>query len=177
MGNHDTCFICDNEVMKDGREMNRCMRAALQWQFGEQAGQVEEALRRYLLSQPLAVRTENKLWISHSLPADRFAEKFEVDIFDRELTAEDIRKPGSGYLLTWGRGHSQKVLDEMAKMLGVEVFVLGHQPQEKGWCKAGDNLIIIASDHNHGCLLSVGLGQSYTVEQLADSIVPLASLS
>ena len=177
MGNHDTCFICDREVMKDGREMNRCMRMAIARQFGSQAGQVEEALRRFLLSQPLAVRTESKLWMSHSLPADRFAGKFEVDIFEKELTAEDLCKPCGGYLLTWGRRHSQKTLDDMAKMLDVEVFILGHQPQDTGWSKAGDNLIIIASDHNHGCLLSVNLKQSYTADQLADSIVPLASLS
>jgi D-alanyl-D-alanine dipeptidase len=98
-------------------------------------------------------------------------------IFNRQLKINDVVRPGSAYLLTWGRRHSQALLDKLAKQFDVNVFVLGHQPQEKGWNRAGENLIIIASNHNHGCLIPVDLAQSYAVEQLIESIVPLASLS
>jgi hypothetical protein len=64
----------------------------------------------------------------------------------------------------------------MATLFDADVFVLGHQPQQQGWCQAGRNLIIIASDHNHGCLLPVDLVKPYTVEQLINSIVPLTSI-
>jgi hypothetical protein len=64
----------------------------------------------------------------------------------------------------------------MAKLFDVDVFILGHQPQEQGWNRAADNLLIIASNHNHGCLLLTDLAKSYTIEQLIDSIVPLASI-
>jgi hypothetical protein len=104
-------------------------------------------------------------------------EKFDTQIFNRQLKVNDVVRPGSAYLLTWGRRHSQPVLDKLAEQLNVKVFILGHQPQEKGWNRAGDNLIIIASNHNHGCLIPIDLAQSYTVEQLVKSIVPLASLS
>jgi hypothetical protein len=88
-----------------------------------------------------------------------------------------VVRPGSAYLLTWGRKHSQATLDKLAGLLDVDIFILGHQPQEQGWNQAGDNLIIIASNHNHGCLLSIDMTKSYTIEQLIDSIVPLASIS
>jgi hypothetical protein len=65
----------------------------------------------------------------------------------------------------------------MAELFDVDIFILGHQPQQQGWSRAGKNLIIIASDHNHGCLLPIDLAKSYTVETLIDSIVPLASIS
>ena len=45
----------------------------------------------------------------------------------------------------------------MAKLLDIDIFVIAHQPQEGGWLRAGENLIIIASDHNHGCLLTADL--------------------
>jgi hypothetical protein len=61
--------------------------------------------------------------------------------------------------------------------LDIDIFILGHQPQEKGFKQAGENLIIIASEHNHGCLIPIDLAKSYTVKQLIESIVPLASLS
>jgi len=177
LGNHDTAFINNSEVMKDGREMNRAMRLALDREFGKDGADVELAMRQYLFSQPLAVKTESRIWVSHSLPGDHFIEKFDPQILNRQLKINDVVRPGSAYLLTWGRRHSQAMLDKLAGQFDIDVFILGHQPQEKGWNRAGKNLIIIASNHNHGCLLPIDLAQSYTVEQLIESIVPLASVS
>ena len=177
LGNHDTAFINNSEVMKDGREMNRAMRMALDREFPEAGAEIELSIRQNLFSQPLAVRTDSRIWISHSLPGDHFIEKFDPQIMKRKLKVNDVVRPGSAYLLTWGRRHSQALLDRLAGQFDVDVFVLGHQPQENGWKQAGENLIIIASNHNHGCLIPINLAQSYTVERLIESIVPLASLS
>ncbi|UCG60030.1 MAG: metallophosphoesterase [Phycisphaerales bacterium] len=177
LGNHDTAFINNSEVMKNGEEMNRSMRQALEREFQEASSDIELAIRQVLFSQPLAVRCENRIWLSHSLPNARSAEKFDPKILDRKLKINDVVRPGSAYLLTWGRNFSQTLLDKMAKLLDVDVFILGHQPQQEGWRQAGENLIIVASDHNHGCLLSLDLAESYTALQLIESIVPLASIS
>ncbi|MBC8468583.1 MAG: metallophosphoesterase [Planctomycetes bacterium] len=177
MGNHDTAFINNSEVMKDGKEMNRAMRQAIEREFKQASDDVALAIRQFLFSQPLAVRCNNRIWMSHSLPSDRSVDKFEPKILERQLKINDVVRPGSAYLLTWGRKHSQATLDKLAGMFDVDLFILGHQPQEQGWNQAGDNLIIIASNHNHGCLLSIDLAKSYNIEQLIDSIVPLASIS
>ena len=176
MGNHDTAFINNSEVMKNGKEMNRAMRLALDREFQGAGSDVELAIRQFLFSQPLAVRCDNRIWVSHSLPGDRYIDKFDPNILDRQLKINDVVRPGSAYLLTWGRKHSQTLLDKMAGLFDVDIFILGHQWQEEGWCQAGKNLIIIASDHDHGCLLSISLAESYTVEQLIDSIAPLTSI-
>jgi len=177
LANHDTAFISDIKVMKDGKEMNRSMRAAMEREFQQQSDKVKLAIRQFLFSQPLAAKCENRIWISHSLPADRYISKFDWKIMDRQLKINDVVKPGLAYVLTWGRKHSQAQLDKVAELLDIDFFILGHQPQEAGWCKAGRNLIILSSEHNHGCLLSIDLAKSYTIEQLIDSIVPLASIS
>ncbi len=177
MGNHDTAFINNSEVMKDSKEMNRAMRLALEREFQQAGANVGLAIKQFLFSQPLALRCDNRIWVSHSLPSDRSVDKFDPKILDRKLKINDVVRPGSAYLLTWGRKHSQALLDKMANLFDVDIFILGHQPQEQGWSKAGDNLIIIASNHNHGCLLSTDLTKSYTIEQLIDSIIPLASIS
>ncbi len=177
MGNHDISFINNNKVMKDGEEMNRLMRLAIEHEFKEAADNIKSAIKQLLFSQPLAVRCENRIWLSHSLPAGRFTDKFDQQVLNRPLENNDCEKPGSAYLLTWGRNFGQQTLDKMTKLLDVDIFILGHQSQQKGWSRAGENLIIIASDHNHGCLLPINLAKSYTVEMLIDSIVPLASIS
>jgi predicted phosphodiesterase len=177
MGNHDTAFINNSEVMKDGKEMNRAMREALDREFKQASADVKLAIKQFLFSQPLAVRCGNRIWASHSLPSDYFSKKFDPEVLHRQLKVNDLVRPGSAYLLTWGRKHSQALLDKMAELLDTDIFILGHQPQEQGWRQAGRNLIILASNHDHGCVLTIDLAKSYTVEQLIKSVVPLASVS
>lgn len=176
MGNHDISFINNSEVIKDGKEMNRSIRSALSEEFQENTADVTLAIKRFLFSQPLAIRCENRIWLSHSLPSDKLADQFDRHILERELRHGDVVKPGSAYVLIWGRNHSQALLDRLAELLDVDIFVLGHQPQLQGWSRAGSNLIIIASDHNHGCLLPIDLAEYYTVEKLEDLMLPLASI-
>ncbi len=177
MGNHDTTFINSSQVMKNGKEMNRSMNLAMDREFQQAGADIKLAMRQFLLSQPLAVRCDNRIWLSHSLPGDLYVDKFDQQILQKQLEIGDCKKPGSAYLLTWGRRHSQALLDKMAKLFDVDTFILGHQPQQQGWSQAGKNLIIIASNHNHGCLLPINLTESYTIEQLIDSIVPLTSIA
>jgi hypothetical protein len=177
MGNHDTTFINDSQVMKNGKEMNQPMNLALDREFQQVSADIKLAIRQFLLSQPLAVRCDNRIWLSHSLPGDFYADKFDPQILQKELEASDCENPASAYLLTWGRRHSQALLDQMAELFDVDTFILGHQPQPQGWSRAGNNLIILASNHNHGCLLPINLTESYTIEQLIDSIVPLTSIA
>ncbi len=177
MGNHDNTFINSSQVMKNGKEMNQPMNLALDREFQQDGDDIKLAIRQFLLSQPLAVRCDNRIWLSHSLPGDLYVNKFDQQILQRQLEISDCVRPGSAYLLTWGRNHSPHTLDTMAELFDVDMFILGHQPQQQGWSQAGKNLIIIASNHNHGCLLPINLSESYTIEQLIDSIVPLTSIA
>ena len=177
MGNHDIAFINNKKVMRNGKEMNRSMRSALDREFGQNSPNVKVAIKQFLFSQPLAVKCDNRIWLSHSLPSDRYLGKFDQKVLYRQLKNEDVARQGSAYLLSWGRKHSQSLLNSLAKLFDIDTFVLGHQPQEQGWSQAGDNLIIVASDHNHGCLLPIDLAKSYTIEELISSIVKLSSIS
>jgi hypothetical protein len=176
MGNHDTAFISSAEVMKDGKEMNRALCAALQQEFQQAYQDIKLALKELLFSQPLAVRCENRIWISHSLPDNRYSDKFDPAILNQPLKESDCEKPGSAYLLTWGRKHNQALLDKVGELFDADIFVLGHQHQQQGWSRPASNLLIIASDHNHGCLLQIDLAGLPTMDKLLESIVPLAAI-
>jgi len=177
MGNHDTAFINKSRVMKDGKEMNRSMHQAMHRRFENEVEDVALAMRQFLFSLPLAVRTPNRIWLSHSLPAERYLDKFDPKILDKKLKINDVVRPGSAYLLTWGRNFSPELLDKMAEIFDVDLFILGHQPQTAGFARAGHNLMILASDHNHGCILSLDMEKSYKMDGLIKAIVPLASIA
>ncbi|MDD5135385.1 MAG: metallophosphoesterase [Phycisphaerae bacterium] len=176
LANHDTAFITNSEVMKNGREMNASMRQAMKRRFGGEIQEVESAIERFLFSQPLAVKCSNGIWLSHSLPSDRTIEKYDFSIFSRELKISDIVRPNSAYLLTWGRRQGIESLKVLAEKLGVDFFVLGHQVQESGWMSNDENLIIIDSQHNHGHILHIELNRQYDIKTLIGSLVPIASI-
>ncbi|MCF7954226.1 MAG: metallophosphoesterase [Phycisphaerae bacterium] len=176
MGNHDTAIVTDSDVIKGGKEMNEAFKTSLRKFFKENFEEVNEAIKEYLLSQCLAVRTTSGIWVSHSIPADRFISDFDHEVFDRELFPDDLLRGEPAYLLTWGRKHSQEKLDEFAKALKVKTLILGHQKQDTGFTKAGENLIILTSEHNHGCLIVFDIEKQYTTDELVECIVPLASV-
>jgi len=176
MGNHDTAIIADSDVMKSGKEMNRALKVSMKRCLGDDYEAVSQAMKEYLLSQPIAVRCANGIWMSHSIPADRFVDTFDMGIFEKEIVAEDVRRPEPLYVLTWGRRQSPRTLRKFADCLGVETFIVGHQPQDQGWRLVEPNMIILASDHNHGCLIAFDLDRRYSIAELVDSIVPLASI-
>ncbi|RKY05358.1 MAG: hypothetical protein DRP66_10635 [Planctomycetota bacterium] len=177
MGNHDTAIIADTDVMKTGKEMNRALKAAMRNCLGDDYQNVMDAMKDYLLSQPIAVRCPNRIWMSHSLPADRFVDTFDMSVFDKKLAPADSLRPEPLYLFTWGRRQSARTLEEFAGRLDVDAFIVGHQPQDQGWRLVEPNMIILASDHNHGCMITFDLDRRYTIDQLVDSIVSLASVA
>jgi hypothetical protein len=176
LANHDTAFITNSEVMKNGKEMNASMRQAMKRRFGNRTKDVESAIERFLFSQPLAVKCPNRIWLSHSLPSDRMIGKFDFSIFDRNLKISDIVRPNSAYLLTWGRKQSRESLKMLAEKFGVDFFVLGHQVQESGWMSNEENMIIIDSQHSHGHILHIDLSCQYNIKTLAGCLVPIASI-
>ncbi len=177
MGNHDTAFITDSKVIKDGKEMNRSMRKALEREFQEDYTDIELAMSQFLLSQPLAAKCCNKIFISHSLPNYSWADEFDPSVLEREIDIDDLIKPGSAYLLTWGRKHNKKLLEKMSQKLHADFFILAHQPQEKGYIQPEENLIIFTSEHNHGCIMLIDLKKNYTTEELIKAIIPISAIS
>ncbi len=176
MGNHDTAFITKSKVLKNGLEMNISISKAIESEFQDAAKNIEQQLRDFLFSQPIAAKTHNRIWLSHSLPTNRYIQNFDFSIFNRPLTLDDLQKPGSAYTLTWGRKHSQQTLDTLADLLDVDLFILGHQAQPEGFAKLGENLIILASEHAHGHFIKFDLEKKYSIDELLNCVIPLASI-
>ena len=123
------------------------------------------------------MKTSQKIWASHSLPADRFADDFDTSVFEKQLQPADFERPKPAYTLTWGRGHSEETLAKLSHKLDVSTFILGHQPAKTGFRLVSDNTIILTTEHNHGCLLPLDLAKSYTAEELGSVVIPAASVA
>lgn len=176
LSNHEMAQLTDDEILKNGQPMVRAVKAAISTDFAEKSTFVRQAMCEFILSFPLAVRTANRIWMSHSLPSDRHVRAFESDIFDRKLTLEDMKHNVSLHALTWDRRQTPDGLDRLQEKWDVDYFIAGHQPQATGRCLLHDRMIILASDHAHGCYLPIDLKKKYKKEELFGLIKPLASV-
>ncbi len=175
-GNHDMTFVNDTEVLKNGRKMNQSLKKALSNEYGAETEAVINLMKDLFLSQPLAMRSENKLWCCHSLPSGRFLDNFDPAIMQKDLTSCDFKKTGPVYSLLWGRNIAESTLANFSELFTVESFVLGHQNQPDGWSRPQKNLIILASEHNFGCLLKTDLASAISTDSLVEHIVSIASI-
>ena len=167
--NHELAQLRGQEISKGGRSVLYDFEQGVAHRFGDGAEAVLTATCDYISVLPLAARTRNGIFLCHSLPDPLMLEAFDISIFDRPLTEEDLAPGGAAYALLWGRFHSAAAVEQFAQRLGVECFVIGHTPQEEGYTTIG-RLLILASEHNHGTFLPIDLSRPVTVAELEGHI-------
>lgn len=169
--NHELAQLTGYLIAKNGRivceEYDSAVRAAY---GGDKADDVLEAMKEFIASFPVAIRTESRVWLSHSLPSVDDMDEFDPSILTRPMTRENLATCRTTFKLVWGRRYTQQHIHALAELLDVDVFITGHQPQEQGFAHVLDRLIILASNHNHGTFLPFDLSKRCTPEQLVANI-------
>ena len=162
MANHDLAQIHGEGIMKAGVSVCDGFNKGIKRDFGDARYKVQVAVTEFLLSSPLAIRTANGIFVSHSLPPDELIPVYDYSVFDRDLVATDYaRRTGPVYQLIWGRRATPAGVDQFLEQVGCKLLVTGHQPQDEGYSLNGDRHIIIASDHNKGVFLPLELDVDY----------------
>lgn len=176
VGNHDLAQLSGHEITKNGRIVTVAFEQSVREAYGPYGGDVMNAICDFLRSFPLAGRTANRVFLSHSLPNGRELPVFDPTVVRREPTLADLGEHGSAHALVWGRYQPESVVSAMREWFDVDYFLCGHQPQETGFDVLHSRIIILASDHNHGVFLPFDLSKPATLESLTTHIRPLASL-
>ncbi|HRX87217.1 MAG TPA: metallophosphoesterase [Phycisphaerae bacterium] len=175
--NHELAQLTEQDISKGGRIVTYSFLAGLRQTYGNASDDVADAVMEFLASYPLAIRTANRVLLTHSLPSPAVMGMFDPTVLSRQPTPADLRDGGSGYYLVWGRHQAADQLAELARTWDVDWFICGHQPQEFGYAVVHDRMIILASDHNHGVMLPFDLRREYDLKGLEESIRPLASVA
>ncbi len=176
--NHELAQHNGDSILKNSLNVIDAFNEGIDYIFYDDAEDVRQAMLAYIKSLPLAIRCENEIFISHSLPGDRqLNSSFDPTVIDRKATANDYINGGSAHQMVWGRKHSQAVSDKLGKIWNAKIFVMGHQKVEMGFDTQGNNMLIMASDHNHGMALPIDLSKTYELQDLIDRLKPLAGIS
>lgn len=177
LANHELSQYRGHGVSKGSGDQTAKFSAGLEWIFGDEADTVADAIDVFIAAMPVAIRTEQGLHFSHSLPGEATLDQFDFTVLDRDLVEEDYESPfGAAFLMTWGRGHSNVSLDRLAAAWGAKLFVIGHMHVPDGVDAPFRKLITLASDHPQGRVLPIDLAEPVTTAyQTIDRAVPIAS--
>lgn len=178
LGNHEIAQLTSRDIVKDGLYSVANFRQTVITQYGEDRGQdVMMAVNEFILSMPLAARTPNRVFLSHSVPDSSQMVLFDPNIIYRKWRLQDAMPGGAVYQLTWGRQRSVEHMNNLAEMYDADIFMSGHVAQDMGYDVVCDRMIILASEHSHGVFLPFDLQKPYTVESLVANIRKIASIA
>ena len=176
LGNHDLSQATGHEILKSGHSVCQAFDDGVRAAFGADGDEVLAAVRRFLLSAPLALQCPGGVLVSHSVPSPADTDDACIAALTRPLQDDDVLRGGPAYKWVWGRGQTAGQLQALAERLGVSFFVLGHARLDAGFEPLGDRAVAITSEDQHGCVFQFPSDTSLTPETAGQCVKPLATL-
>jgi hypothetical protein len=146
IGNHELAQATARRIAKDDVELNDLFIQGVRTAYGGRADEVYAAYLRLIAAAPLALRTANRVFVSHSLPpASRLAE-FDPAALERDESAEaDCRPGGSVHSLLWGRDTRAETAAAFLRKVDADLLVTGHIPSDRGFEAPNDRQLVLDS--------------------------------
>ncbi len=170
ISNHELAELTDYPIMKGGRMLNLMFRCGMGQMYGDAVPMIRAAQLEFLASLPIAIRIGKQIMVTHSLPKQCDTEPFDISIFDRELNSHDRACGGSLHRLVWGRDFRQENVDNLAKQLGVELFITGHEPCQHGFASPNSRQIVLDCCSRLGKYMMIPMSDGLTQEDLLNRI-------
>jgi len=143
-GNHELAQFTGRPIEKNDRELNLQFRRGVESAYGGRAEEVYAAYGKFFGALPLALRTPNRVYLSHSLPSPRRMESFDPSVLERdEVGPEELQPGGSIYALLWGRDTSQANVETFLHKVDADFLITGHIPCERGFDTPNDRQLIL----------------------------------
>jgi len=144
-GNHELAQWTGRKVLKADADLNAAFEQGATAAYGPEYG--PEVYQTYLdlfKALPVAVRTPNRVLVSHSLPSAR-----QMTLFDpsrlraAEYTDADLQPGGSVHGVLWGRDVSPANVAEYLRRMDADFLVSGHIASDTGYSVPNDMQVIV----------------------------------
>lgn len=173
LSNHELAELTDYPIIKNQKMLNLMFRFGLQEMYGPATDMVRAAMLPFLRTLPLAVRAEEGIWISHTLPERVDKRGLDITIFDRELIDEDFVESSPVFGFVWGRDFREENAKAFAKLVGANVLIHGHEPCPDGYSTPNSKQVILDSHNASACYAMLPVGKPMTQEEVVACIQPL----
>jgi hypothetical protein len=134
IGNHELAQATDRPIFKDDVTHNDLFWEGVWSAYGQRAAEVYAAYLELFAAAALALRTPNRVFISHSLPPARWLDAFDPAALEQDPSDSAALVPGgSVYALLWGRDTSADHVAAFLAKVDADWLVTGHVPCDRGF--------------------------------------------
>src|SRR5262249_8951794 len=120
--------------------------------YGDQAQAVYAAYRELFAVMPMALRTPNRVFLSHSLPGASRLTAFDPALLERDaVSEEDLRPGGTLHALVWGRDCRLSTVATFLQKVDADLLISGHIPCDRGFEAPNERQLILDSMGTPAC--------------------------
>lgn len=174
LGNHELSQATNRMIGKGDEDYNEVFLRGVHTAYGTMGADVWAAYWELFSACPLAVRTANRVFISHSLPPASKLEAFDPAHLERDIPEEaDLLPGGSVHSIVWGRDTRPENVAAFLAKVDADWLITGHISCDRGFTFPNDRQVILdALGPNAGyCLLPAT--RTLTQEELIQCVTTL----
>jgi hypothetical protein len=142
--------------------------------YGDRADDVLAAYWQMLDAAPLAVRSANRVFLSHSLPPHRYLGCFDLAVLRRDHYDEaDVQPGGPVHSLLWGRDTVAETAKAFLDRVDADLLITGHIPCDAGFEIANPHQLILDCIGTPAAYCLFPTSRPLTIDELAALVHPL----
>jgi len=167
LGNHELAQWLNQRIGKGDVDQNQWFYAGVEIAYREHAEQIYAAYLELFDAADLALRTENRVFISHTLPSAKNLPRFDLAVLEQDHIAdEEKRLGGIVHSLVWNRDLSQANVEAFLKKVDADWLITGHIPCEQGYMTPNDRQIILDALGTPACYCLFPTDRALTQQEL-----------
>jgi hypothetical protein len=144
LANHEAAQATGQSIAKSEANLNDIFRQGVQTAYGAHAPAVYAAYESLFAVLPLALRTPNRVFLSHSLPAASRLPSFDPRVLTQDVSeAVEFQLGGSIRALLWGRDCRPETVAGFLQKVDADWLITGHIPTAKGFDVPNERQIIL----------------------------------
>jgi hypothetical protein len=175
MGNHELAQWTSRRIGKEEGNLLELFDAGVKLAYGEQGDDVLAAYREIFLAAPFALRTPNRVYLSHSLPPGSRLAGFDPALLEREVAEEaDVVPGGALHSLVWGRDTSPENVGAFLEKVDADLLVTGHLACENGFDAPNERQLVLDCDGSPACYCLFPADRPLTHAELVACVRALA---
>jgi hypothetical protein len=152
LGNHELAQLTGRKVVKGDDDYNDLFERGVSDCYGARGKELYALYLALFRVIPVAVRTANRTFVSHSLPSAGHLPEFDPAALTRDPTPEEDLVPGgSVYSLVWGRDVREETLNAFLRRVDGDRLISGHVPCERGYERPTPAHLILDSQGEPAC--------------------------
>jgi hypothetical protein len=171
LGNHELAQWQGQRIAKGDIDQNQWFQLGVEMAYGEHAGAIYAAYLELFESADLALRTDNRVFLSHTYPSAKNLPRWELSVLERPtLEAEDMKLGGAVHSLLWNRDHSQANVEAFLQKVDADWIITGHIPCDEGYVVPNDRQLILNASETPACYCLFPTDRPVTLEELVQMV-------